>query len=83
MNLHSMTELSPRQISWDTPLNQAANNQLLSDAQSEASQARLLAAAWKESGAWLNAIPVTSLGLKMEDKVLRIVVELRIGTTLG
>ena len=35
-----------QQISWDAPLIQAAYNQLLSDAQSEASWAHLLAAAW-------------------------------------
>ena len=64
-----------RQISWDTSLVQAAYNQLLSDAQSEVSQAHLIAVAWKESGAWLKAIPV---GLRMEDKVLGIAVRLRI-----
>ena len=68
-------------ISWDDSLVQDAYNRLLSDVQSEASRARLLASAWKESGAWLNAVPVTSLGLRMEDKVLRIV-ELRIGAPL-
>ena len=52
-------------ISWDTHLVQDAYNQLLRNAQSEASQACLLAVAWKESGAWLNALPVTSLGLRI------------------
>ena len=37
---------------------------------------------WKESGAWLNAIPVTSLCLKMADKFLRIAVGLSIGSSL-
>ena len=55
------------QISWITPLVQTAYNQLLSDAQAEASLAHLLAAAWKESGAWINAVPVTSLDLRMGD----------------
>ena len=49
------------QISWNTPLVQAAYNQLLNNARSEASRVHLLAAAKKESGAWLNAIPVSSL----------------------
>ena len=42
----------------------------------------LLAAAGKESGAWINAIPVTSLGFPMKDEVLRIAVGLRIGAPL-
>ena len=66
---------------WDTPLVRVAYKQLLSDAQSEASQAHLLAAECNESGAWLNAIPVTSKDL-IEDKVFRIPVGLRIGAPL-
>ena len=56
---------SIQQISWDIPLVQAAYNQLLSDARSEASRACLLIVTQKESGAWLNTVPVTSMGLRM------------------
>ena len=42
----------------------------------------LLAAARKESGAWLSAVPVISLGLRMEDKVLKFAVGQRIGAPL-
>ena len=38
------------------------------------SHASLLAAATKESGAWLHALPVSSLGLRMDDHTTRIVV---------
>ena len=64
------------------PLVQAACNQLLSDARSEASLACLLAAARKESGAWLNAIPVISLGLWMKDNIFKIALGLMIGAPL-
>ena len=46
-------------------------------------RARLLAAATKESGAWLNAPPSTSLGLRLEDEVVRISVGLRLGAPLS
>ena len=46
------------------------------------SRARLLAAATKESGAWLHALPVPSLGLRMDDHTTRIAVGLRLGTPL-
>ena len=41
---------------------------------------RLLAAGRKESGAWLNALPVPSLGSCMEDETTRVAVDLRLGT---
>lgn len=42
------------------------------------SKARLLAANSAESGAWLNAPPVSSLGLRMSDEAIRIAVGLRV-----
>ena len=38
--------------------------------------------AWKETGAWLNTVPVLYLGFRMEDKVLRIAEGLRVGAHL-
>ena len=45
-------------------------------------QARLQAACRKESGAWLHTLPIASLGLCMDDKVVRVAMGLRLGTTL-
>ena len=43
------------------------------------SRARLLARAQKESGAWLNALPVLSLGTLLDSKSFRVVIALRVG----
>ena len=48
----------------------------------EVSHARLLATMTKESGAGLQALPITSLGLRTDDTTLRIAVEFRLGTAI-
>ena len=54
---------APRQKAWDTP---AASLKALAEGASDTStQARLLTACRNESGAWLQALPVSSLGLQM------------------
>ena len=45
-------------------------------------RARLLATAAKESGAWLNVQPISSLGLRMDDDTVRVAVSLRLGAPL-
>ena len=52
------------QKAWDTPIVDAAVHLLTSSADST-SRARLLAAQQKESGAWLSAPPISSLGLRL------------------
>ena len=73
---------SSRQKAWDLPHVEETYNQLLQGASDCRSCARLLAAATKESGAWLHALPVSSLGLRMDDHTTRIAVGLRLGTPL-
>ena len=46
------------------------------------SRARLLAAGTRESGAWLNAPPISSLGLRMSNDTVRIASGLRVGAPL-
>ena len=59
---------SSRQKAWDLPHMQGTYDQLQQGTSDCRSHARLLAAATKESGAWLHALsPVSSLGLRMGD----------------
>ena len=53
-----------KQREWDTPIVDSALSPLLSSAD-EPVQGRLLAAQRKESGAWISAPPMSSLGLRM------------------
>ena len=70
------------QKSWDNVCASVLAEQLLDEASDDVSRARLLAAATKESGAWLHALPVSSLGLRMDDDSLRIAVGLRRGAPI-
>ena len=47
-------------------------NLLFENALNEVYRACLLVASCKESGVWLSALPISSLGLKLDDNVVRI-----------
>ena len=70
------------QKSWDKVRVQARLDSLLSNCKDDQSRARLLAASSKESGAWLHAMPVSSLGLRMSNETVRIAVCLRLGASV-
>ena len=70
------------QREWDSPRVKASAQALLEEAPDARSRARLLATGRKESGAWLNALPVSTLGLRMDDETARVAVGLRLGTPL-
>ena len=73
---------SHRQKAWDAPKVSATADTLLKEAPDAVSRSRLLAASSKESGAWLNTLPVSSLGLRMDNNTVRIAVGLRLGSPL-
>ena len=67
---------------WDLPHIAATYNALLEQAPNDQAKARLMAVACPESGAWLNALPIASLGLHMSDDVVRIAAGLRLRVLL-
>ena len=70
------------QKNWDIPVVEAVADNLLTNAPHERARARLLASAIKESGAWLNAIPLSSCGLCMDNETIRVAIGLRLGAPL-
>ena len=67
------------ETAWSLAVFQNAQQSLLSSTVDAQDEARLLASAQKESGAWLEALPVPSLGLHLSNNELRVVVSLRLG----
>ena len=67
---------SSSQKAWDTPRVEAVSAALLDQASDAITRARLLAVSRKESGAWLHAVPNSSLGLRMDNETIRVAVGL-------
>lgn len=67
------------QNTWDNAAATVVANQLLDTCSSDVDRARLRAAAQPHSGAWLNAFPVSSIGMLLDRDTLRTAVALRVG----
>ena len=78
----SPPEASNRQKALDEPKVANLLDTLLAQCNDQVSRARLLAAGCSESGAWLNAPPVSSLGLCMSNDTVRITIGLIVGAPL-
>ncbi len=71
-----------RQKNWDTHKVSATADALLEGAPDATSRARLLAASARESGAWLNALSISSLCLRMDNNTIWVAVGLSLGSSL-
>ena len=70
------------QTDWDNPLYTKIYKDLLGKQSSPVEKARLLAVASEHSSDWLNAIPVSALGLKLDNNSIRLAVGLRLGSKI-
>ena len=74
-------EEASSQKAWEEPRLSVVFNSLIASSD-QVSKARLLAVSTSESGAWLLAPPISSLGLRMSDDTIRIAIGLRVGAPL-
>ena len=79
---HALPTSQTIQKCWDIPIIQLKHTAIITNAQSPADKARLLAIQRPESGAWLNALPSPQLGLLLDPDTVRISVGLRLGLPL-
>ena len=70
-----------KQRSWDEPANEKRLKLLIEEG-SQVDKCRLRAAGRPESGAWLHAVPVPSLGMHLDASSLRTAVALRVGASV-
>ena len=75
-------ELSKLQRAWDDPCCRKIATALLDEAADSYDLARLRASQQQTSGAWLHALPLSSVGLKMMDDVVRVAIGVRLGLNL-
>ena len=71
--------LPPAQRAWDDPCCQVKADELLDTAADQVELARLLASRSVGSGVWLDALPLSCAGLKMDNATVRVAVGLRLG----
>ena len=69
------------QKTWDTAVVSFTAESLLERVPDGVSRAALLAVSTKESGAWLHALPISNLGLRMDDNMVRAVMGLGLGSS--
>jgi len=73
---------SSKQHSWDQPCVEAEVAALKSALTDNRDKARFFAVSAPHSGDWLNALPITVCGLRLDNESIRIAVGLRLGCKL-
>ena len=76
------TPASTAQKSWDEPLVLLRRDALVGSAADDVTRARLTGVTASGAGAWLQALPSHSLGLKLTNEQIRIATGLRLGCDL-
>ena len=71
-----------QQKTWDIIKATSIADSLLETPPDARARARLLASSVRESGVWSNTLPISSLGLRMDDDTIRVAVGLRLGAPL-
>ena len=71
-----------KQRSWDSLIVSSVAEVLIHNAPNAQARAQLLAATCEESGAWLQALPISSISLRMDNDTVRVTVALRLGPTI-
>src|SRR5207245_7436735 len=72
-----------RQKSWDSAVCLTIADSLLHSQSDSADQARLLAIRSPGAGLWLEAFPLASMGLHLDNESIRIAFALRLGAPIG
>ena len=67
---------------WDIEIIKVTASRLLSQAPDDYSKARLLAVSAPHAGDWLNAPPISAVGLRFSNESLRVAVGLRLGSNI-
>jgi hypothetical protein len=75
-------EKQGKQKEWDELLCKNKVKEILAGAATERDRASIKAGSEHYSGAWLNALPAQSLGLRLSDEEVRIAAALRIGAEI-
>lgn len=71
-----------KQKSWDEPFIKNSCNELRNELLDNYHRACFNAASAPHSGDWLQALPITSCGLRLDDEAIRVAVCLRLGANL-
>jgi len=73
---------SHSQKCWDDRVSLRTHSELSQKIQDIQNRARLLSASAPHSGDWLNALPISACGLRLDDEAVRVAIGLRLGSSL-